>query len=55
MSASELILAASGALATLGGGIAFVWNKIEKRFTDIETKLAECQAREGTSRGASPA
>jgi hypothetical protein len=49
VSASELIIAGSTALATVGGGIAFVWNKVEKRFADIEAKLAECQAREEAS------
>ncbi|HQS71624.1 MULTISPECIES: hypothetical protein [unclassified Novosphingobium] len=40
------ILGGTGALATIGGGVKFVWAKIEARFTKIETELAECRARE---------
>lgn len=50
MSATEIITASVTVLTTLGGGIAFVWNKIEKRFSEIETKLEECQARERESK-----
>lgn len=49
MTAAEIITAVfggSGALAAIGGGIRFVWNKLETRFTNIEKELAECRARE---------
>lgn len=50
--AAEMIAAIgglAGLLATLGGGAAFVWNKVEARFTTIEGKLAECEKREDES------
>ena len=41
------ILAASVALLTVaGGGVAFVWNKIEQRFRHIEHDLEQCRKRE---------
>ena len=48
----ELIAAAlgGGTLATIGGGIAFVWNKIDARFTAIEAKLKQCERRDRRSR-----
>lgn len=49
MTAAEIVTAVfggSGALAAIGGGIRFVWNKLEARFTNIEKELAECRARE---------
>lgn len=48
----ELIIAllGGGTLATLGGGIAFVWNKIDARFTAIEAKLRQCERRDRRSR-----
>lgn len=39
-----------GTLASIGGGIAFVWNKIDARFTAIETKLKQCERRDRRSR-----
>lgn len=38
--------AIAGALVPAGGGIAFVWNKIEARFRKIEGQLDECHTRE---------
>lgn len=38
--------AIAGALVPVGGGIAFVWNKIEARFQEIEGKLQDCHDRE---------
>lgn len=48
----ELIAAllGGGTLATIGGGIAFVWNKIDARFTAIEAKLKQCERRDRRSR-----
>jgi hypothetical protein len=43
---AETIGAGTGMLVALGGGIAFVWNKIERRFARIEGQLDECHARE---------
>jgi hypothetical protein len=41
-----ILIAATGLLAALGGGLRFVWKKIEGRFAIIEKKLAECQERD---------
>ena len=49
MSVGEVITAAVAALTPIGGGIAFIWRKIEKRFADFETRLKECQDRERAS------
>lgn len=49
MSVAEIITAAVAACGTVGGAVAFVWNKIENRFTEIEGKLEECQTRERDS------
>lgn len=42
----EIITAGVAALGTLGGGIAWIWDKIDKRITSLETKVADCEARE---------
>ena len=34
------------ALTAVGGGIAWLWNKVEARFLAVEAKLAECERRE---------
>ena len=41
-----MIVAGTGALALLGTGVGFVWNKIEKRMAAIEAKAEACEARE---------
>ena len=46
MTGAEIAGAIVAALTPIGGGFAFIWNKIEKRFTEIETQLAECHGRE---------
>lgn len=49
MTGSEIVAAVfggGGALATIGAGVKFIWDKIEARFTKIEAELAECRARE---------
>ena len=49
MSAAEIITASGIALGTIGGGVAFIWNKVEQRFKHIEAQLDECQKRETDS------
>ena len=44
-----LIGAIAGALGTIGGGIKFVWGKVERRFQQIEGQLLECRVRERMS------
>lgn len=57
-----IIGASGGALTVIGGGVAFVWNKIEqrardrekqneRRFTKIEGDLELCEERERQSLG----
>jgi hypothetical protein len=46
MNISEISMALTGLLTTVGGAIAFVWVKIEKRFSEIEKKLEACEKRE---------
>jgi hypothetical protein len=46
MSVSEISVALTGLLTTVGGAITFVWIKIEKRFAEIEKKLEACEKRE---------
>jgi hypothetical protein len=41
-----IIIAATGLLAGIGGGLRFVWKRVEGRFALIEKKLAECEQRD---------
>lgn len=43
---AALIVAGTGVLGTIGGGIKFIWGKVEKRFQAIEAQLLECRANE---------
>lgn len=43
---AEIITAAVAALSLLGGGVAFIWKKMETRFVEIEDKLNDCEKRE---------
>lgn len=43
---AAILVAAGGLLTTLGGGVAFIWRKVEARFKSIEAKLVECELRE---------
>jgi hypothetical protein len=43
---ATILTAAGVSLPTIGGGIGFLWNKIEKRFAKIEGELEKCRARE---------
>lgn len=40
------ILAVVALLTPIGGAIAYLWAKIESRFTTIEKQLAECERRD---------
>lgn len=40
------LFGSGGALVTIGGGVKFIWAKIEARFTKIEAELIECRKRE---------
>jgi len=47
--ASDILAVIGGVIAlltTFGGGIVFVWNKVEARLQAIERKLEECERRE---------
>lgn len=46
MALAEIITAGTVMAGTLGGGVAFVWSKVEDRFKRIEQALADCQKRE---------
>lgn len=48
-SLAEIITASIAGLGSVGGAAAFVWNKIEKRFNEIDLKLLECEKRERQS------
>jgi hypothetical protein len=41
----EIITAAGVALTIAGGGVKFVWTKVEARLTKIETDLKTCETR----------
>lgn len=43
---SDMIAALAAAAVPIGGGAAFVWNKIESRFREIDKQLEECRNRE---------
>lgn len=47
---APIILAIVAAMTALGAVAKFVWDKIENRFVDIETKLEACEKREGSSK-----
>lgn len=52
MSAPDIITAVvggGGVLTVVGGGIKFIWNKLEARFAKIEKELEECRRREHAS------
>lgn len=47
---ASIITAAVGAVVPLGGGVAFVWNKVEKRMARFEAAVAECERREDAAK-----
>lgn len=42
---AAMITAATGLLVALGGAIAWLWNKLENRFTAIEERGQDCEER----------
>lgn len=46
MDLAAIITSLCGALIPLGGGIAFIWNKLQARFEAIEAKLDACEQRD---------
>lgn len=52
---AAIIVALTALLGLLGGGMKFLWNKVEARFVEIDKKLAECEAREKASQSRSSA
>lgn len=47
---AAIITAGVGALGTVGGGVTWLWARVEKRFDEVETKLAACEKRESDQR-----
>lgn len=45
-----IIAAVVPLFVALGGGVGWLWSKIEKRFLHIEEQLEECRSREADSR-----
>jgi len=43
---AALITAVTGLLVALGGGVVWLWARVEKRFASVEAKLDECERRE---------
>ncbi|MBA4010073.1 MAG: hypothetical protein C0486_15010 [Erythrobacter sp.] len=46
---AAIITAGVGALGTLGGGVTWLWARVEKRFSEVERKLEACERREADS------
>lgn len=46
---AAIITSVVGALAAAGSAVAWLWNKVEKRFAEVEAELKKCQARERTA------
>lgn len=49
MDIPAILIAVPAILAPTGTAIMFVWNKLEKRFLDLEAKLGACEARDRTN------
>jgi hypothetical protein len=45
-----LITSGVGALTAAGGAVAWLWNKIEKRFEKVEAELEACRQRESNAK-----
>lgn len=43
---AAILIAGTGALGSLGTAFAFIWNKVEARFKELERKVEECEQRE---------
>lgn len=46
MALAETFAALGVTLPTVGGGIAWIWNRIDKRFRAIDLELENCRNRE---------
>lgn len=46
---AAIISAVTGAVVALGGGVAWLWQRVEKGFSNVEDELAKCRAREVAS------
>jgi hypothetical protein len=46
---ATIITAGTGAVGVLGGGIAWLWARVEKGFQEVKTDLKACQQREAES------
>lgn len=46
---AALVTASAGVLTICGGGIAFVWNKVETGLREVRAELKACQKREADS------
>jgi len=44
-----IITSVAGAVATAGGAVTWLWNKVEARFQEVESELEKCREREKTS------
>lgn len=42
---AAIIGAAGGLAATFGGGVAFIWGKVDARMAKLEAEQAECERR----------
>jgi hypothetical protein len=46
---AAIITAGTGAIGLLGGGIAWLWARVEKGFGEVKAELRACQERESES------
>lgn len=46
---AELLTAIVGALSLLGGGVAWLWRRVEKGFAEVKAELKACQEREAAA------
>lgn len=44
------IFGGGGALACIGAGVKFIWDKVENRFKAIEAELKQCRDREAETK-----
>lgn len=46
---AELLTAITGALVALGGGVAWLWRRVEKGFEEVKAELEACRQREANA------